>query len=153
MRFVRTLESGLLVLLLTGMIVVAAWQVFARIAFDSGLPWGDAFVRVIVLWVAMLGAMVAARRDDHIRIDLLGKFASERMLRLGQRVAALLTVTVLALFTWSSFEFVRYEYEDGIIAFASVPAWLCESIMPLAGFVMMVRYILHAWNPPERLPE
>lgn len=150
MKLLRAIESGLLVVLLACMIGVAAWQVIARVFFEGGLPWGDAFVRVMVLWIAMLGAMVAARSDDHIRIDLLSKALPGTGKRGLQRVAALLTAVVLGIFAWYSFQFVKLEHEDGVIAFASVPAWICEAIMPLAAAVMCLRYVLHAVNPPER---
>lgn len=150
MRLLRGIESGLLVILLAGLIALAAWQVLARLFFDSGLNWGDAFVRVLVLWIAMLGAMIAARTDDHIRIDLLAKFLSPGAEELSRRLSALMTAVVLALFTWASFSFVRAEYEDGAIAFASVPAWMCESIMPFAAAVMCLRYLMHVAKLPER---
>ncbi len=150
MRLLRGIESGLLVILLAAMITLAAWQVLARLFFDSGLNWGDAFVRVLVLWIAMLGAMIAARTDDHIRIDLLAKFLSPGAQHFARRISALTTAIVLALFTWASFGFVRTEYVDGAMAFASVPAWLCESIMPLAAAVMCLRYLLHVVKLPER---
>ncbi len=150
MRLLRGIESGLLVILLAGMIVLAAWQVLSRLFFDSGLNWGDAFVRVLVLWIAMLGAMIAARTDDHIRIDLLAKFLSPGAQHFARRLSALTTAIVLALFTWASFGFVRAEYEDGAIAFASVPAWMCETIMPFAAAVMCLRYLLHVFILPER---
>lgn len=150
MRILRAIESGLLVVLLAGMIGVAAWQVIARVFFEGGLPWGDAFVRVMVLWIAMLGAMVAARNDDHIRIDLLSKALPDVAKQALQRLAALLTAGVLGIFAWYSYQFVTLEYEDGVIAFADVPAWICEAIMPIAAAVMCVRYILHVFNPPAR---
>ncbi len=150
MKALRAIESGLLVLLLAGMIAVSAWQVLARVFLDGGLPWGDAFVRVIVLWIAMLGAMVAARNDDHIRIDLMSKFLPDAGKRVMQRIGSLLTAIILGIFAWFSFQFVKLEYEDGILAFAEVPAWLCEAIMPVAAAVMCLRYLLHVFNPPER---
>jgi TRAP-type C4-dicarboxylate transport system permease small subunit len=150
MRFLRAIESGLLVILLTGMVGVAAWQVISRVFFEGGLHWGDAFVRVMVLWIAMLGAMVAARSDDHIRIDLFSRWLPDGVNQGLRRLAALLTATVLGLFAWHSYEFVRLEYEDGMIAFAAVPAWICEAIMPVAAAVMCLRYLLHVINPPER---
>lgn len=150
MRFLRAIESGLLVVLLGGMVGVAVWQFISRIFFDGGLHWGDAFVRVMVLWIAMLGAMVAARSDDHIRIDLFSRWFPERVNKVVQRLASLLTAAVLGLFAWYSYQFVRLEYEDGIIAFASVPAWICEAIMPVAAAVMCLRYLLHVIQPPER---
>ena len=70
-------------LLLLGMISMAAGQVLLRNFFDGGVYWGDSAVRVMVLWVTMLGAMVASRDDSHIRIDLVGRFLKD----LGKAVA------------------------------------------------------------------
>lgn len=137
-------------MLLCAMIGMAAWQVIARAAFDGGAHWGDAFVRVMVLWIAMLGAMVAARSDDHIRIDLMSKFLPESAQKPVQRITSLLTALVLGVFAWYSFQFVQLEYEDGVIAFGAVPAWMCEAIMPFGASVMALRYLLHVFNPPER---
>ena len=75
---IRFIESGLLVLLLSSMILLAAYQVIARNFFDTGLLWGDALVRVLVLWVTFIGATIASRNDEHIRIDLLTRFTGER---------------------------------------------------------------------------
>ena len=69
---------GLLILLLSLMILLAAYQVVARNFFDTGILWGDALVRVLVLWVTFIGATIAARDDEHIRIDLLTRFISAR---------------------------------------------------------------------------
>ena len=144
----RRLEDALLVAILAAMILVAAWQVIARNFFDTGLLWGDALVRVLVLWVAMLGAMVASRKDDHIRIDLVSRFVGEAWRRRLQRFACAFAGAVLAVFAWHSFRFVHFEYQDGVIAFAAVPAWVCESILPLGAGLMSLRYMLHALDPP-----
>ena len=52
----RLIENAILVSVLTSMVLVATYQVIARNFFDTGLLWGDALVRVLVLWVALVGA-------------------------------------------------------------------------------------------------
>ena len=145
---VRRIEDAILALLLTSMIGVAAIQVLLRNVFDSGIYWGDSMVRVFVLWVAMVGAMVASRNDSHIRIDIASRFLSDRYKPWVARMTHLFTCFVLCLFAWASFDFVRFEYIDETIAFASVPAWVCESIMPIGAAVMALRYGLHVISPP-----
>ena len=144
----RLIESALLVTVLAAMMLLAAWQVVARNFFDTGLLWGDALVRVLVLWGAMVGAMVASRKDEHIRIDIVSRFASESFKPWLQRFACAFTCVVLGVFAWFSFKFVRFEYQDGVIAFASVPAWVCEAILPVGAGVMSLRYLLHTVKPP-----
>ena len=94
--------------------------------------------------------MVASRNDEHIRIDLASKLLPPRWQRPLQRITSLATAVLLALFAWASFEFVQYEYIDQTIAFASVPAWICESVMPFGASVMCLRYIMHVFKPPTR---
>ena len=142
LTFLKRCEDALLVLLLLGMISMAAGQVLLRNFFDGGVYWGDSAVRVMVLWVTMLGAMVASRDDSHIRIDLVGRFLKdlEKPL-LGASVERInygFTCVVLGLFCWASGHFVYYEYLDGSIAFAKVPAWICEAVMPLGSGLSLI---------------
>lgn len=138
----RRIEDGILVLLLMTMIGVAASQVVLRNFFDAGLYWGDSLVRVTVLWVALVGAMVASRDDSHIRIDLLSRLIKPENQTWLVRSIRLFSCVVLGLFTWGSGQFVYYEYVDNAIAFGDVPAWMCEVIMPIGGGVMTLRYLL-----------
>jgi len=141
-------ESGLLAALLATMIGVAAFQVIARNLFDFGLLWGDGLVRVLVLWVTLLGGMVASRYDEHIRMDLVGKFLEDRWNRVLRRVTSAFTALVCGLFAYHSARFVWLDYQDGVLAFAAVPAWVCETIMPVGAAVMGLRYLLHTVRPP-----
>lgn len=145
--WLRRLEDMLLALLLTAMISVAAVQVLLRNLFDSGLFWGDSAVRVLVLWVAMIGAMVASRQDEHIRIDIAGRYITGRLRPHLSRLVNLFTCLVLAIFAWSSWRFVQFEMEDQTLAFANVPAWMCEIIMPIGAAVMALRYALQVIKP------
>ena len=141
---IRFIESGLLVVLLSSMILLAAYQVIARNFFDTGILWGDALVRVLVLWVTFIGATIASRNDEHIRIDLLTRFTGERSSRWLDRFRSLFTAFIAGVFAWYSYQFVLLDYEDGIIAFASVPAWVCEVIMPFGAALICLRYLIRA---------
>lgn len=144
---IHWLEEALLALLLTSMIGVAAAQVVMRNFFDGGLFWGDSAVRVAVLWVAILGAMVATRIDAHIRIDIAGRYLPNGFKKYVGRIVSLFTCIVLAIFAWYSYDFVRFEYEDGTLAFGVVPAWICEAIMPVGAGIMALRYALLTLKP------
>ncbi len=147
-RALRFVESALLAGMLATMIGVAAFQVIARNLFESGLMWGDGLVRVLVLWVTLLGGMVASRYDEHIRMDLVARFASESWNRVLRRLTSAFTVVVCALFAWHSARFVWFDYQAGVLAFGAVPAWVCEAIMPFGAGVMALRYVMHTVKPP-----
>jgi TRAP-type C4-dicarboxylate transport system permease small subunit len=143
----RFIESSLLVALLGAMILLAAYQVVARNFFDTGILWGDALVRVLVLWVTFIGATIASRDDEHIRIDLLTRFIGEQHLTWLARLRNAFTAAVAGLFAWYSLDFVILEYQDGITAFAGVPAWICEAVMPFGAALIGLRYLLRTLSP------
>ena len=72
-------EDALLVLLLSAMIALASTQILLRNLFDSGFVWIDPLLRVLVLWLGLIGATVATRNNRHIRIDLLSKLFSRNI--------------------------------------------------------------------------
>ena len=76
-------------------------------------------MRVLVIWVAMVGAMVASRSDDHIRIDLATRFVPVRWRRPLARFANGFTCAVFGVFAWFSLQFVLFEHADGMIAFGA----------------------------------
>ena len=147
-RALRRIESGLLVALLLAMIGVAVYQVTARNLFGTGLTWGDGMVRVALLWVTMIGAM-AAGPDGHIRIDVVGRFSSERIAQRLARVTNLFTAILCLALAWYSVTLIAYDYADGTPGFGAVPAWVCELVIPVASGVMGLRYLIASVRSPR----
>ena len=65
------LETIVLVSLLTAMMLVAVSQIVMREVFGTGFGWADELVRLMVLWLALVGSIAACRENRHIRIDAL----------------------------------------------------------------------------------
>ncbi len=139
---VQKAEDYILIGLLLIMITLAVLQIFLRNFFDSGIVWGDSLVRVLVLWIGLVGAMIASRTDNHISIDILSRYLPSRIKRFSSLATHVFTTVVTALMAWFSLEFVKMEMEVKLIAFANVPAWVCESIIPIAFGVISIRYAL-----------
>ena len=49
-------------------IVILFGGVVARYVFDRPLVWSDELASILFLWLAMLGAVIAFRRDEHMRM-------------------------------------------------------------------------------------
>ena len=141
-RLLLVVEDGLLVLLLSTMILLAAGQILLRNLWDVGLSWGDPLLRVLVLWITLLGAMAATREHHHIHIDLLSRFLPPRWRRRVQGLTDLFAALVCGLLAWHSGRFVWFEWQDGTILFGALPAWSCELVMPLGFGVMGLRFLL-----------
>ncbi len=144
----QRLESALLVGLLGAMIGVAVYQVIARNLFDAGLVWGDPMVRVALLWVTLVGGMAASASDQHIRIDLVARFASPALARHLGRLTSAFTAVICFALAWFSVTLVVWDYRDGTSGFGIVPAWVCELVIPVGAGVMGLRYLVRSVAPP-----
>ena len=148
MKFILVLQKKLLhlekILLVTMFIVtlsIAVLQIILRNFFDTGIIWGDSFLRISVLWIGMMGALYASRGNNHISIDLGVKFLAKKNLNIIKAVIHLFTSLVCALVAWYGFNLVIMEYEYSEIAFAIVPVWLTIFIIPIVFFIMSLRYL------------
>lgn len=137
-------ETFILVSLLLSMIVIAVLQIILRNFFGGGILWVDAYLRIAVLWIALFGAMIAGRTTRHIAIDIVLQKLPGLWQQRMRRLAFVITAAICATMTWFSAQFVWQEREFGDVAFAEIPAWWCESIIPLAFGVIALRYLLAA---------
>ncbi|RZU47586.1 TRAP-type C4-dicarboxylate transport system permease small subunit [Fluviicoccus keumensis] len=143
LKALHRIEDGILALLLVVMIGLAVVQIGLRNLFDSGLLWADSLLRVLVLWIALMGAIVASREHQHISMDLITRFLSEKAARYVGSLTDMFAAGVCFLLAWHSYDFVIIERESASFTFPGAPSWLCESIMPVAFAIMALRYLAH----------
>ena len=151
-RALRLVEDTLLALLLMAMIGLSATQILLRNLFETGLPWADPLLRLLVLWLALAGALAATRENRHIRIDLLSRFLSGALNQVADRLASLFTAGICALLAWHSGRLVWFEYQDGTTLGAGIPAWVAQIVIPLGFGLMALRFALLALTPAAPRP-
>ncbi|MDO8939600.1 MAG: TRAP transporter small permease [Methylicorpusculum sp.] len=138
------LEDLTLVTILTAMILLAIGQVVLRNIWGSGFVWADPLLRILVLWIALLGAMAATRDRNHISIDVLSKCLPDYLKKPSQFCTHLFTSVICALLSWQGLRLVLMDFREATLAFASVPAWVCELIIPFGFCVISLRFFLYA---------
>ncbi|MBE0509775.1 MAG: TRAP transporter small permease [Gammaproteobacteria bacterium] len=139
---IRFIEESLITLLLSAMVLLAGTQILLRNLFDSGLYWADPVLRLLVLWLTMLGALLATRHNQHIRIDLLSRYLSPNWRQINDSIGLLFSSAVCAILAWHSLRFVYAEYLDGSTLFGSLPLWLGQLILPLGFALMALRFAI-----------
>ena len=140
--FLYRVENGILVLLLLSMLAMAVSQILMRNLFESGIIWGDILVRILVMWVGLAGAMVASRHGNHISIDILSSYLPKRAGNTVKSAVEFFTAAVCSIAAFYTFRFVKIEFDEGGMAFAQVPTWVCEAIIPIAFIVIALRYFM-----------
>ena len=140
---IHRIEDGIIALLLFAMILLATSQIFLRNLFDAGIIWADPLLRIMVLWLGLLGALAATRENKHISIDLLTRFLSEKANAITKSVASLFSSIVAGLLAYHSVRFVVMEYESQTKVITDIPAWIIELILPVAFGLITIRFVIH----------
>src|SRR5205085_5114121 len=80
-------------------ILILLAGVISRYVFNSPLTWSDELASILFLWLAMLGAVIALRRGEHMRLTtFLGRAGPQwrgRLEALGAVIVALFLLLIL----------------------------------------------------------
>src|SRR6202047_259701 len=99
-------------LLVIAEIVILFAGVVSRYGLHSPLIWSDALASLLSLWLAMLGAAVAFRRSEHMRMTAIVASAKPAMRAYLDLVATCAALAFLLLIAWPAYE---YAYEESFI--------------------------------------
>jgi tripartite ATP-independent transporter DctM subunit len=99
-------------MLVVAEIVILFAGVVARYGLRSPLIWSDELASILFLWLAMLGAAVAFRRSEHMRMTAIVAGAGPRMWAYLDVVATCAALAFLLMIAWPAYE---YAYEESFI--------------------------------------
>ena len=143
-RGARLAENTALVVLLGTMIGVSVFQIINRqlLGGSFSLAWADELVKIIVLWLAMVGSIAACRDNKHIRIDLITHFLSGPVVAWAKVIVDLFAAVVCATIGWHAYRLIREEMSWGDTIFTDVPLWLMHAIVPLAFVLISYKFLV-----------
>ena len=132
-------------LLVVAEIVILFAGVVSRYGLRSPLIWSDELASILFLWLAMLGAAVAFRRSEHMRMTAVVAGAKPAMRAYLDVVATCAALAFLLLIAWPAYE---YAYEESFITTpalqipniwraAALPVGTC--LMALFAFLRLLR--------------
>jgi TRAP-type C4-dicarboxylate transport system permease small subunit len=116
-------------LLMTGITVLVFLQVITRYVLEYPLDWPEEVARILFVWVALLGAVLALRRGSHFSIGMFTQRLSapaRRRLDILLRAALLAFIVLVAWLGLDAAMRVRYQESAAMEismswAYASVP--------------------------------
>ncbi len=146
-RIGRFAENTALVTLLGAMMVLAVGQIVLREVFSTGFVWADELIKLMVLWLAMVGSIAAARDNRHIRIDALSHILPETAIKLTRVLVDVFAAAVCGVIAWHTYRYLQLEieFEDSVLI--DTPAWIAHLIVPLAFALIAYRFLVSiAWQ-------
>ena len=152
-RLGRAIETTLIVVVLGGLVVFATAQIVLRNFFSIGVNWSDGLIRLVVLWLALLGTLVASREGRHLTMGAVTRWLPQRLQTGAGVIADLFAAIFCALLARYAVSFVAGSREFGDTLLNVVPAWWLQAPLPIAfalsTWQFLVRAVLRALH---RLP-
>jgi tripartite ATP-independent transporter DctM subunit len=138
-----TVESIAAVLVLVEIGVLFA-GVVARYGLHHPLVWSDELASILFLWLSMLGAVVALRRGEHMRMTALVARLSPSKRVLAETLAIAASLAFLALVLHPAWEYASEEAAIVTPALEISNAWRAAALptgLLLMGIVALLRLL------------
>lgn len=155
LRLLHQAEDAVLAVALLALLGLAVLQIVLRVGFDAGLAWGEAVGRVGVLWLAMLGALGAARQQRHIAIDAVPRLLSERLWRAVHGLTHTVAAGLCGWAAWIGWGLVQSERAFPLPFVDGIESWVPMLVLPVGFALLALRLLLSGFAPrpkPEELP-
>src|SRR3982751_5770045 len=130
------------VALLTALeVLILLAGVISRYVFHNPFTWSDELASILFLWLAMLGAVVAFRRNEHMRMTALVSRASPQVRAFLDVFATGAALAFLLLIAWPAFEYAQEETFITTPALEITNAWRAAAL-PVGTGLMAILALL-----------
>ncbi|WP_082145597.1 TRAP transporter large permease subunit [Microvirga massiliensis] len=125
-------------LIVVAEIVVLLAGIIARYVFHSPIVWSDELAGILFLWLAMLGAVIALQRGEHMRMTAIVGMLPPRAQAFLDVVAMAAALAFLILLIYPAYEFAADEVWVTTPALEIANSWRAAALPVGIGLMMLV---------------
>jgi TRAP-type C4-dicarboxylate transport system permease small subunit len=153
-NIILKIEQWLVIVSLILMVVLTSVNVILRALYThahlqwantvlSKVDWGEPFARLLVLWVAFLGASLLTSENRHIRIEIPGIMKSPFWSAIRELILSLVCMVICFFMINSSVDYLSMEMEYSSGTIIGVPGWVFQIIIPAGFSIMLFRFLIN----------
>ncbi len=128
-----------------GVTLVIAGLVWVYVErYPGGFIWAQKLALVMMVWVALLGASMAAYERSHLALEMGEKLWPAKALRFVKALAHLVTSAFCVFALYASWKLVQAQQDEATAISDTVqwlPSWVAFLAMPYAFAAMTVRFL------------
>jgi tripartite ATP-independent transporter DctM subunit len=124
--------------------------VISRYVFDRPLVWSDELASTLFLWLAMLGAVIAFRRDEHMRMTACVGMLGGSWRATLDSFATAAALAFLLLMVWPTYQFASDEAPITTSALQISDVWRAAAL-PAGIALMIVFAVLRLTRAPSAM--
>jgi C4-dicarboxylate transporter, DctQ subunit len=130
------------------MMFAISYAVMMRYVWNKPVPWIVEISSYLMLYITFLGTAWLQRKGGHVEIDLLTGRLKPRVRAGFKTVTSLAGAIVGFVLAWKgSLVTVDYFQRDvTAIGILNTPQFLLIGIIPIGGFLLLVEFLLQAWQ-------
>lgn len=133
-------DAWLATIALVAICLISLGNVIVRYATDASFAFTEEFSVFFLVILTFGGAAVAARHNQHIRIELIEHFLPAWARRVVFVLQWLGGVTVLGMMTWFGSTFALQEYQwESLSPGLGLPNWVYVIWLPLLSITIIIR--------------
>jgi tripartite ATP-independent transporter DctM subunit len=137
-------EDAVSAIALAAMIVLPLLEIVLRRTAGMGVPASGPIVQHLVLWVAFLGAAIAAREGTLLALSSATFIPDGRLKHAADVFGGAVAAAVTTLLAWGAAELVRIEREVGGTIGADIPTWVAQLALPVGLALITARVVWRA---------
>jgi TRAP-type C4-dicarboxylate transport system permease small subunit len=106
---IEIIEQAVVIFLFSALVLMITANIIARNLFGVSYQKILEISPNIVLWLALIGATLALKKQRHIKLEILLRYAGHRIRRLSRLLGSLFGAVVMGLLFAASLTFVKNE--------------------------------------------
>lgn len=148
-RWVGYLTEPLAAVLVAVEVVLLALGVFTRYVLRAPLVWSDELATILFLWLAMIGAVVAYRRGEHIRLSALLRRVNTRTAEILEVVSSVVVAIFVIELMPASITFFQQEAIDLTPALSFPRSYVVLAIIVSLALILVLALLRLSEAPPK----
>ena len=138
--FARAIEALAAFLVIAEILILVA-GIVSRYVLHNPLIWSDELAQTLFIWLAMLGAVIALRRGEHMRMTTLVKLAPPHLRAILEAVALVAAIAFLGLILAPAYDYAADERLMSMPGLDISNAWRAAAL-PIGMLLMLIAGVL-----------
>ncbi len=137
-RAIGWLTEPLVAVLVLVEVGILASGVFTRYVLRSPLVWTDELATTLLLWLAMLGAVAAYRRNQHIRLTAIPRRVSPKTAEVLEAISSVVVAAFVIILMPASIAYFNQEQTDMSPALNMPGSWAVLAIVVGLALILVL---------------
>ena len=122
--------------------LLAIVAVILRTFFNEIIFWSEEAIIYLVIFSTFMGAVITLRHNEHVNVDVIAAFLSDRGKRVMAALAAVVTLVYLGAIGWFAWVLIFEPHSSATVTPAlDLPLWVVTLPVPIGLTLMFVRTI------------